>query len=238
VPSITLIHTNDTHGKFTPEKLPFLLSLRETSDLYFDTGDCIKAGNLAIPVKPDPVWSLLAEASCDAGTLGNRESHVLKSAFEMKMKGASHPLVCANWHAKKGSDPFPDSLVLNSQGLKIGIVGVMVPMVTARMKTQAASAFLWDQPVPVAVTVGARLRPQVDLLIALTHIGLRNDCLLAEATTDFDLILGGHSHSVLESPEIVNGTPICQGGSHAKFIGRYVLDPTAGLVESELLPWP
>lgn len=235
--AITLIHTNDTHGRLTPEKLPFLMSLGSSSDLYFDTGDCIKAGNLAIPVKPDPVWPLLAEARCDAGTLGNRETHVLRSAFEMKVKGAAHPLVCANWHAKKGPDPFPSSLVLDSCGLKIGIVGVMVPMVTARMKTQAASAYLWDQPVPVAVSVASSLRSQVDLLIALTHIGLKNDFMLAEATTDFDLILGGHSHSVLESPEVVNGTPICQGGSHAQFIGRYVLDTSGGLVESELVPW-
>lgn len=236
--SITLIHTNDFHGRLTPAKLPFLLSLREEADLYFDTGDCIKSGNLAVPVKPDPVWPLLAEAKCDAGTIGNRESHVLKSAFSMKLKGAAHPLVCANLHAKKGPDPLPSSLTLDAGGVKVGIVGVMVPMVTSRMKTQAASAYLWDQPVPVAVSLAASLRPQVDLLIALTHIGLAKDRQLAEATAEFDLILGGHSHTVLEQPEVVDGTPICQGGSHAKFIGRYVWDSSAGLVESELVPWP
>lgn len=235
--TITLIHTNDTHGRLTPAKLPFLLSLTSSADMYLDTGDCIKAGNLAVPVKPDPVWPLLAEAGCDAGTIGNRESHVLKSAFLAKLKGALHPLVCANLHAKKGPDPLPGSIVLDACGLKVGIVGVMVPMVTSRMKTQAASAYLWDQPVPVAVSLAASLRPQVDLLIALTHIGLKKDFVLAEATTEFDLILGGHSHSVLTRPEVVNGTPICQGGSHAQFIGRYVLDSSDGLVESELLPW-
>ncbi|MCH7904264.1 MAG: bifunctional metallophosphatase/5'-nucleotidase [Armatimonadetes bacterium] len=236
--SITLIHTNDTHGRLTPAKLPFLLSLRAEVDLYFDTGDCIKAGNLAVPVKPDPVWPLLAEAACDAGTIGNRESHVLKSAFTMKLKGAAHPLVCANLHLKRGDDPLPSTWTLDAGGMKVGIVGVMVPMVTTRMKTQAASAYLWDQPVPVAVSLAASLRPQVDLLIALTHIGLAKDRLLAEATTEFDLILGGHSHTVLEQPEVVNGTPICQGGSHARFIGRYVWDSSSGLVESELVPWP
>lgn len=235
--SITLIHTNDTHGQLTPVKLPFLLALRQQADLYFDSGDCIKAGNLAVPVKPDPVWPLLTEAKCDAGTIGNRESHILTSAFAAKLKGATHPLVCANLHAKQGDDPLPGSLILDACGLKIGIVGVMVPMVTSQMKTQSASAYLWDQPVPVAISIGASLRPQVDLLIALTHIGLKQDYMLAESTSDFDLILGGHSHTVLESPEVVNGTPICQGGSHAHFIGRYELDPSVGLVSSELVPW-
>ena len=236
--SITLIHTNDLHGSLTPKKLPFLSSLRKGADLYLDSGDCIQAGNLGVPLKPDPAWPLLAEAGCDAGTIGNRESHVLRSAFQSKLKGCEHPLVCANLHEKKSDDPLPPSLTIDAGGLKVGIVGVMVPMVTERMKTQAASAYLWDQPVPVAVEHAERLRPGVDLLIALTHIGLNQDRALAEATDKFDLILGAHSHDVLDPPEVVNGTPICQGGSHAHYIGRYVLDSSARLVESELLPWP
>ena len=214
------------------------MSLREGADLYFDSGDCIQAGNLGVPVRPDPAWKLLAEAGCDAGTIGNRETHVLRSAFEAKLKGCGHPLACANLHEKKAADPLPPSLTIEAGGLKVGIVGVMVPMVTSRMKTQAASAYLWDPPVPVAVEHAERLRPGVDLLIALTHMGLKQDRALAEATRQFDLILGAHSHDALDPPEVVEGTPICQGGSHARYVGRYVWDSSAGLVEAELLAWP
>ena len=111
--SITLIHTNDLHGCLTPDKLPFLVSLREGADLYLDSGDCIQAGNLGVPVRADPAWPLLAEARCDAGTIGNRESHVLRSAFQSKLKGCGHPLVCANLHEKNSADPLPPSVTIN-----------------------------------------------------------------------------------------------------------------------------
>ena len=105
------------------------------------------------------------------------------------------------------------------------------------MKTQGLSAYLWDQPIDQARRKVDELRSKVDCLIALTHIGIAQDRKLAEACPELDLILGGHSHTVLNEPEAVNGVPICQGGSHARFIGRYAWEPGAGLVESELIPW-
>jgi 5'-nucleotidase len=235
---ITLLHTNDTHGGLTRDKLPFLLSLRPKADLYFDTGDCIRAGNLAVPMRPEPVWGLLAEAGCSASVPGNRESHVLASGKRAKFAGVFHPVVCANWRDRRGRRVFPSHVLLDVKGLRVAVLGVMVPMVTAGMASRAASSYVWDPPVACAVEVAASLRGSSDIVIALTHIGLVNDRKLAEATKDIDLILGGHSHTVLERPEVVHGTPICQGGSHARFVGRYVLEVGKGLKRAELLPWP
>ncbi len=235
---ITLLHTNDLHGMLTPSKLPYLLTLRSKVDLYFDTGDAIKSGNLAVPFKPDPAWALLAEAGCDASVPGNRESHPLSSGKKAKFAGASHPVLCANWKDKRGRRVFPSHVVLDVKGVTVAVFGVMVPMVTATMATQAASNYLWDQPIPVAVELAATLRKSADVVIALTHIGFANDKKLAEATSDIDLILGGHSHTVIETPEFVNGTPICQGGSHARYVGRYAFEVGKGLKRGELLPWP
>jgi 2',3'-cyclic-nucleotide 2'-phosphodiesterase (5'-nucleotidase family) len=80
------------------------------------------------------------------------------------------------------------------------------------------------------------LRARVDLLIALTHIGLSNDKKLAEACPEIDLILGGHSHTVLDAPLMIGKTAICQTGSHGRFFGRYVWSEGA-LVEAELIPF-
>ena len=103
----------------------------------------------------------------------------------------------------------------------------MVAMVTERMRTQAASAYLWDDPIQTAIDQAELLRPQVDLLIALTHIGVREDERLASKTTLYDLILGGHSHTVLDSPRVIDGTPILQTGSHGRFAGIYEWSPTS-----------
>lgn len=232
---LSILHTNDLHGQLTTERLPFLLSLREKADVYFDTGDCIKTGNLGVPLRPEPVWGMLAQARCDASVIGNRETHILEGPFNAKLSGASHPVLCANLRRRDGSRPLPSSLTFERDGVKVGVFGVSVPMVTERMKTQSASAFLWDAPIETAARLCAELRPQVDILVALTHIGHAQDLKLAEACPEIDVILGGHSHTVIESPEKVGTTWICQGGSHAHYAGLY--DWSDGALTGGLVPW-
>lgn len=226
---LRILHTNDMHGTLSPERARALKPLREESDLYFDSGDAIKAGNLAIPLKPEAVWGHLADLGCSASCLGNRETHVLESAFHAKLAGAKHPLLCGNLHDREGRFPLLRTLRLDAKGTRVGVFSVMVPMVTAKMKTQAASRYLWDPVLETAAELAAELRPEVDLLIALTHIGHRQDHELAAKCPKIDVILGGHSHTVLERPERVGNTWICQGGSHCRFVGRYVWSSVGGL---------
>jgi 2',3'-cyclic-nucleotide 2'-phosphodiesterase (5'-nucleotidase family) len=102
------------------------------------------------------------------------------------------------------------------------------------MKTRGASAFLWEQPLPVARRIAAELRPQVDLVVALTHIGYRFDVELALSQEVIDVIFGGHSHSFLESPELHGKTYVCQGGSHGRWAGSYEWDGSR--LAGELIP--
>ncbi len=231
----TFIHTNDLHGKLDQSRLPFLLKLRAEVDAYFDTGDVIKSGNLAIPIKPEYSWPLLQKANCTAATLGNRESQPFQSAFAKKMEGANHPITVCNLEKKDGSKPYPASIIITKNNIRIGIIGTMVAMVTERMKTQSLSAFLWDQPIESAIAEAEQIKPQTDLLIALTHIGFQNDQKLAQKTDLFNIILGGHSHTVLPQPVKVNQTYICQGGSHGKFIGKYTWENNQ--LHGDLIPW-
>lgn len=217
------------HGTLDQSRFERLRKLRESSDLYFDTGDAIKTGNLGVPIKPEAVWPLLDRLNCTASLLGNRETHVLEGAFNAKIAGAKHPILCANMHRKDGTYPLPRSLILESLGVRVGVLAVMVPMVTEKMATRAASAYLWDQPIPTAQSLAKEMRPQVDLLIAMTHIGHRLDLELAESCPELDVILGGHSHTVLPVPVKVGKTVICQGGSHNRFAGVYEWSPESGL---------
>jgi 5'-nucleotidase len=222
--AVTILHTNDFHGTLSPPKAAAIREMKEGAPepcFYFDSGDCIKAGNLGVSLKPEEAWPLLAEAGCDASVMGNRETHVLEAAMRAKLNGVTHPVLAANIRAKEGQFPFQRTVTFDRSGIRIGLVGVMVPMVTERMATKAASAYLWDLPVPTALNLGHELRESVDLLIALTHIGLKQDQELAGHGL-FDMILGGHSHTILEQPVQVGRTYVCQGGSHGRYIGRYV----------------
>lgn len=219
---IRILHTNDFHGSLDDRRQAVLAELREECDLYFDSGDCIKAGNLGIPLKPDPIWARLAELRCTASVIGNRESHPLETPFKAKIAGCRHPLLCANIVRRSdASEILPGSLIVEAGGLKVGVFAVMVAMVTRRMATRVASQFLWDPPLEAAARLAEQLRPEVDVLIGLTHVGFKHDQELARLCPQIDLILGGHSHTVLDSAEIVGTTAICQTGSHGRFAGVY-----------------
>ncbi len=225
MPTINILHTNDLHGHLNGKVVELLRGLREETDFYFDTGDVIKAGNLAIPISADPAWATLAELRCTAGTLGNRESHPLAAGQEAKLKGLGHPVLVANMQKRSGEPVFPPSLTLEIHKVKVGVLGVMVPMVTAKMKTQALSAYLWTAPIPAAIAEAKKLKEQgCDVIFALTHIGISQDRALAESKSPIDIIFGGHSHTRLDSPEQVHQTWICQGGSHGKAVGTYMYD--------------
>ena len=140
---LVILHTNDFHGALSPDKAEFIRRAKATVQgpcLYFDSGDCIRAGNLAVPVRPEEAWPLLGRAACDASIMGNRESHVLEAGLRAKLSGASHPVLCANMRTKDGRHPLPRTLEIESGGVRVGLVGVMVPMVTEGSLSAAASA--------------------------------------------------------------------------------------------------
>lgn len=232
-----ILHTNDLHGKLDDLRQAALAKLRTEADVYFDCGDCIKSGNLAIPLKPEGVWPRLAALECTASVMGNRESHPLEAPFRAKVAGAVHPILCGNM-VRRGTreQVLPGSMLMDVEGLKVGVFGVMVPMVTERMATRVASQFLWGEPLAAAMQLAAELRPHVDCLVALTHIGIRKDLELADKCQDLDLILGGHSHTVLEKPERVGKVAVCQTGSHGRFAGLYEWSADGGLTSYRLVP--
>jgi 2',3'-cyclic-nucleotide 2'-phosphodiesterase (5'-nucleotidase family) len=65
----------------------------------------------------------------------------------------------------------------------------------------------------------AQLKPKTDLIIALTHQGVEEDSELAASVTGVDVIVGGHSHTRLKQPKLVNGTVIVQAGSDCENLG-------------------
>jgi len=97
---LRILHTNDFHGALNAPRTERLRILRRDCDVYFDCGDAVKSGNLAIPLKPEDVWRRLAELDCTASVPGNRESHIIPSAFAKKIEGHRHPILCANLRLK------------------------------------------------------------------------------------------------------------------------------------------
>lgn len=110
----------------------------------------------------------------------------------------------------------------DAEPLSVLIFTVTVPMITGTMVERHISHYLFEHPVVVSSRIvpllKQRYRPH--LTVALTHIGIDQDRQLAESVPGIDLIVGGHSHTVLPDGERVGETLIVHAGSHARFVGR------------------
>jgi len=76
-------------------------------------------------------------------------------------------------------------------------------------------------------------------LVALSHIGLRADRELARRAPRIDLLLGGHSHDTLPTPEYVGDVPIVHAGPYGRFVSRTELtlqDGRARITRFDLVP--
>ncbi len=148
--------------------------------------------------------------------------------------GAPSPLAGEGWGE---GGIIRSHVAFERAGLRITVFGLSVPCITERMKVKRVSAFYFEQPIAAALQLVPRLRPECDLLIALTHIGIKADRELAEAVPGIDVILGGHTHTVIDPPERVGDTWILHHGHHGHHVGRVDVEVNNGVfVKNELIP--
>ncbi|HEX2999039.1 MAG TPA: metallophosphatase [Armatimonadota bacterium] len=259
---LTLLYTNDMHNRLTPEATDQIqrLKAQEKNVLLLDAGDAVRAGNLGVTPWGESCLEMMGRAGYDVMTAGNRETHLWRWAVRAKTRQADFPVLCANVSgpgvvAGMGEAVVPEALrayaadgvlyrryvvVRLPNGLRVAILGLTVPMVTATMSTHRLSQYLFQDPIETAQALVPVLARQADMVLALTHLGLEADRELARRVPGIQMIVGGHSHELLQEPEVVNGTVILQAGCYAKYIGRAetVVENRRATVRASLLPLP
>lgn len=236
--TLTIIHTNDLHGRLTP---PAAARLRELvasrpGAVLLDAGDAVSAGNLGFRPGGEPVLSLMSELGYEAMTLGNRETHPRREIFPRKIDRARFSLLCANIEAR-GNAPLPvrPSVLVERGGARLAVFGLTVPMFTRRQWSQSLCDYWFSPPIETAERLYPQLRREADLVIALTHLGFRQDLELAARLPELDLIVGGHSHTDLDEPVWVGRVPVLQARAFGFFAGVAELQFSGGV--SELVAW-
>ncbi len=230
---LIVVHTNDTHGRMQPpvtERLAELLASLPGA-IYLDAGDTVSAGNLGFRPGGEPALTALTELGCRAMCLGNRETHPRKEVFPRKVDRAGFPLLSANL-IPKGDAPNPavPHIILEQSDLRIGVLGVTLQMFRRKQWSQPFCDYWFDDPFTVARREVDLLRPQVDVLIALTHLGHRQDLELAAALPELDLLIGGHSHTDLVEPAWAGTVPVLQAKSHGFYAGVARIELTGGAI--------
>jgi len=249
MPTLHILHTNDLHNALTPQKAHFIRDLRQhfmPDALLLDAGDAVKAGNLGANSR-ELILRLLDDAGYDAMAMGNRESHPTRAALTKKLQDARVPILAANLRARQdkpaprvveeylefGFGPEEDEVIVTVIGL--------APQITAPDSFWArVTDYVFDDPVKTGRGLAKKLRPETDLLIALTHIGYERDIELAGAP-DIDLIIGGHSHRAVMPPERHGHAWIAATAANATHIGHLTVtfdDEGITAITGELIPLP
>lgn len=225
MPTVTLLHTNDLHNRLTPEKAGRLREMRRSlgeSGLLLDAGDAGSSGNVTFKPGGELILERMSDSGYDAMTVGNRDFHFSQAGFTAKLFRARFPVLCANVRPRDPSTPLPAVASITktlADNVRVTVVGLTVPMITERMLVRKVSAYVFDDPLDTAARLIPALRPHCDLLVCLTHIGLGKDRELAARVAGIDLIIGGHTHALLEEGERVGDTLVVQAGAHSRFLG-------------------
>lgn len=253
----TILHSNDMHGDFMAEmrgesgKLVGGLSLlsgyinkvrkEEENVLYVISGDMVQGSIIDTEFKGISTIELMNYLAPDVVTLGNHEFDYGLPHLLFLEKVANFPIVNANLYIK----PYHKRLmrpyiILNKAGFDILFIGIITQEVIdalSRDKDIGSFITLEEARDEIGRIVNAYKDADIDLTVILTHIGFENDKKLAsmlDPEWGVDMIIGGHSHTILEKPEVVNGILIAQAGVGTDQVGRFdivVDDDTNSIAE-------
>jgi len=243
MPRCVILHTNDLHGKLTPASAAKIRQVREQfpEALLVDAGDAVSAGNLGFRPGGEPILRLMSDLRYDAMAMGNRESHPTRTVLAAKLSQAKFPVLAANLMAKRKPAPpqVRDRLVRRLRnGLRVTLFGLAPQITKPESWWSRMTDYVFDDPIKCATGLARKLAERADLIICLSHLGLKTDRELA-LVPEIGVIIGGHSHELLEQPERIGNILIAQAGWHGKFLGKLELEVAEGkteLVSAELLP--
>ena len=240
---LTILHSNDMHGDFLPKTdadgnetggLPrlsgYINQVREQEDnvLYVNAGDMFRGSIIDSEYAGLSTIDLMNVLRPDATTVGNHEVDYGLAHLLFLEKCAKFPIINANFFiTMNNARLFKPYLNVEIGGMRILFIGILTEEVLASTRQEKIIGTFVDVKAAakeVGIICDNYRTTRTDLTILLTHIGLENDRKLAlelDPDCGVDLIIGGHSHTFMDRPEVVNGIPIVQAGTGTDQIGRF-----------------
>lgn len=239
---LRILHTNDTHAHLdtVAKRIAAIKQSKNESTLLLDAGD-VFSGTLYFNQYEGmaDLW-FMNLAGYDAMTLGNHEFDKGPGALAKFMKDAHFPIVSSNIDFAKDADLGPlykdevgkpasaaaiyPAIVKDVNGQPVGIFGLTTTDTVALSSPGKDIAFK-DYAASAQATVAKLQGEGINKIVVLSHLGYSEDQKLAKAVAGIDVIVGGHSHTQLDAPVVVdrgNGEPtiIVQTGEYGNNLGQ------------------
>ncbi len=259
---LTLLHSNDLHGDFLVEKINdkliggvsmlsgYVNKVRreEENVIYAVAGDMFQGSLIDSEYRGISTIEIMNLLAPDVVTIGNHEVDYGLAHLLFLEKCANFPIINANLYLKSnGKRLFNSHKILHIGGMKVLFIGILTEEVLQKTKLEKLIGTLVD--VKAAADEVGRIcdsyqTEDIDFTVLLTHIGIEADKELAsmlDPRWGVDLIIGGHSHTLLEKPVEINGIPIVQAASGTDQVGRFdiMVDTDLNTIDSytwQLIP--
>ena len=243
-----IISTNDIHAAI--DKFPYFAStvekIREQNPdgvILADAGDRWTGNPFVDLAQPPfyPIIALMDSLGYDVATYGNHEFDRGVDVLARRVKDMTFDITCANLNTGQTSLPQPAPYVFKDvNGIRLCFVGLVTNFINGHPdgKDESFEGLTFYSPFDTAEALKG-LKDSCDVLIALTHIGDDMDSVLAVRAPQFDLIIGGHSHTTIETPRRYGDVVVTQTGSKLKHAGLTTLTFKNGKlkhIDNRLIP--
>jgi 5'-nucleotidase len=199
---------------------------RATRVLHLDGGDCFQGAPVFNFFSGEAEVRAMSAMGTDAMLVANHEFDrgALNLGIQLQ-NWATFPVLAANYQLEDPKEPGASPLgtiiqpfqTFDLDGLRVAVIG---------MGNLSSLTSIYDTPNRLGITPLKTsevtqfyvdlLRPSVDVIVMLTHLGLDVDQRMIENTTGIDVVLGGHNHIVLQPPKQVRdcSTGVDPDGRH------------------------
>ncbi|MBI1257058.1 MAG: multifunctional 2',3'-cyclic-nucleotide 2'-phosphodiesterase/5'-nucleotidase/3'-nucleotidase [Chloroflexi bacterium] len=246
--SLTIMHTNDTHSHHDPNNNGDGGAAREATvvkqirsevenSILLNAGDRFTGTLYHQQYRGQDDVQIMNAIGYDAMTLGNHEFDDGDKVLADFVDGVNFPVVTADVDFSKSTDlagKINPYTILTVGDQKIGVIGLVTP--DTPFESSPGKELIFSDDV-VAVTqknVDDLTAQGVNKIILLTHVGFGLDQIIAAATRGVDVIVGGHSHTLLGNgftaavapyPTVaknLDGDPVyvVQAGEYDQYLGR------------------
>ena len=239
---LTILHSNDLHGDFMAKEIDkellggismlsgYINKVRheEENVLYTISGDMFRGSIIDSEYKGMSTIEIMNMLTPDVVTLGNHEVDYGLAHLLFIEKCAQFPIINANMYiTTNGVRLFRSHYIKEIGGMKVLFIGLLTEEVlhsTKQDRLIGSFVNVHEAVDEVGKICNAYRTEDIDFTVLLTHIGYEVDIELAKMLDPrwgVDIIIGGHSHTLLTEPTVVNNIPIVQAATGTAQIGRF-----------------
>ena len=243
---ITILHTNDLHQNLEP--LPRIAGYvahykqQHPNTVFVDAGDWFDRGSsLVMLTRGDTLYGAMQRMGYDMWIVGNHDwAYGGERLIDLIMR-CPVPVLATNLGTTRTSlpDNIVRTVVRDFDGIRVGFFGITLDTYGTNPKSRP-NLYVLNCQTETEKAIEELKREGVDLIVAVTHLGFEkmkhevgrskhpSDQDLARNNPDIDIVIGGHSHTLLEEPTVRavyarTGAIITQAGASGRHVGRLTL---------------